>query len=89
MATKPPPTVVAAPTESIEKIAYESVSSIPTQEPNDRSRLGYHVWLWLTKREGTLEEAVKVSKARTLIPQEEVLKIIRGKLQERGVQLSG
>ncbi len=89
MATKPPPSVVAASTESIEKIAYESVSSIPTQEPNDRSRLGYHVWLWLSKREGTLEEAVKVSKARTLIPQEEVLKIIRGKLQERGVQLSG
>ena len=87
MTTKPTPSVVAAPADSIEKIAYESVSSIPTQEPNDRSRLGYHVWLWLSKREGTLEEAVKVSKARTLIPQEEVLKIIKGKLREQGVQL--
>lgn len=87
MTTKPPPSVVAGTAESIEKIAYESVSSIPTQEPNDRSRLGYHVWLWLSKRDGTLEEAVKVSKARTLIPQEEVLNIIKGKLREQGVQL--
>ncbi len=88
MTTKPPPSVVPAPTESREKIAYESVSSIPTQEPNDRYRLGYHVWLWLTRREGTLEEAVKVSSSRTLIPREDVLKIIKEKLREQGIQVS-
>lgn len=88
MTTKPPPAVKEFPAESAEKIAYSSVSSIPTQEPNDRDRLGYHVWLWLRKREGTLEEAVKVSGARTLIPREEVVKIIREKLREQGIQLT-
>jgi hypothetical protein len=87
MTTKAPPTVTPAPEQSMEKIAYSSVSSIPTVEPNDRNRLGYHIWLWLTKKEGTLEEAVKVSAARTLIPQSEVIRIIREKLREQGVQL--
>jgi len=87
MTTKPPPTFIPAPEESIEKIAYNSVATIPTQEPNDRNRLGYHVWLWLSKRDGTLEEAVRVSKARTLIPQEEVVGIIREKLRQQGISL--
>jgi hypothetical protein len=89
MTTKPPPTAIPAPSESIEKIAYESVSSIPTQEPNDRYRLGYHVWLWMTKREGTLEDAINVSGARILIPREEALRTIRVKLSELGVRFSG
>jgi hypothetical protein len=88
MTTKPPPSAIPAPPESIEKIAYNSVSTIPTQEPNDQYRLGYHVWLWLTQQEGTLEEAVRVSTARILIPQDEVLKIIKEKLREQGIQLS-
>ncbi len=87
MTTKPPPTFIPAPEESIEKIAYNSVATIPTQEPNDQNRLGYHVWLWLSKQDGTLEDAVRVSKARTLIPAEEAVRIIREKLQEQGVQL--
>lgn len=82
--TKPPPVIIPAPDQSMEKIAYNSVSTIPTQEPNDQNRLGYHVWLWLTKQEGTLEEAVRVAKARTLIPEEEVLRIIKQKLREQG-----
>lgn len=86
MTTKPPPSAVPAPPESKEKIAYESVSSIPTQELNDRYRLGYHVWLWMTKHEGTLEDAIKVSGARILMPPEEVLKIIQDKLREHGGQ---
>ena len=88
MTTKPPPSAIPASPQSIEKIAYNSVSTIPTQEPNDRHRLGYHVWLWLTQQEGTLEEAVRVSTARTLIPREEVLTIIKEKLREQGVKLS-
>jgi hypothetical protein len=87
MTTKPPPSVVPAPKEAMEKIAYESVGSIPTEEPNDRNRLGYHVWLWLTKKEGTLEGAVRISKSRVLIPEEEVLRIIREKLREQGVKV--
>jgi hypothetical protein len=88
MTTKPPPSVVLSPPESVEKIAYNSVSTILTKEPNDRYRLGYHVWLWMTKHEGTLEDAIKVSGARILIPREEALKIIQDKLREQGVQSS-
>jgi hypothetical protein len=88
MTTKPPPSVTAASPESIERIAYDSVSSIPTQEPNDRYRLGYHVWLWMTKHEGTLEDAIKVSGARILMPPQEALKIIQDKLREQGVKSS-
>jgi hypothetical protein len=84
MTTKPPPFAIPAPPESAEKIAYDSVSSIPTQEPNDRYRLGYHVWLWMTKHEGTLEDAIKVSGARILMPPEEALKIIQDILREHG-----
>jgi hypothetical protein len=86
MTTKPPPSVVPASSESMEKIAYDSVSPIPTQEPNDRYRLGYHVWLWVTKREGTLEDAIKFSGARILMPPQEALKIIQDKLREHSVQ---
>jgi hypothetical protein len=82
MTTKPPASAIPAPPESTEKIAYDSVSSIPTQEPNDRYRLGYHVWLWMTKHEGTLEDAIKVSGARILVSHEEALKIIQEKLRE-------
>jgi hypothetical protein len=89
MTTKPPPSAIPAPAESAERIAYISVNTIPTEEPNDRYRLGYHVWLWMTKHEGTLEDAIKVSGARILIPREEALKIIQDKLREHGVQSSG
>jgi hypothetical protein len=88
MTTKPPPAVIPAQPESEEKIAYNSVSSIPTEEPNDQYRLGYHVWLWMTKHEGMLEDAIKVSGARILISREEALKIIRDRLHEQGVQFS-
>lgn len=87
MTTKPPPTVKEFPSESWEKIAYESVRSIPTQEPNDRNRLGYHVWQWLMRREGTLAEAITISGSRMQITHEEALKIISEKLKNQGIQL--
>src|ERR1041385_5396206 len=58
MTTKPPASVHEFSPESLEKIAYLSVSTIPTEEPNDRNRLGYHVYRWLVNKEGTLEQAV-------------------------------
>ena len=88
MTTKPPPTVKEFPPESLEKIAYDSVQSIPTQEPNDRNRLGYHVWRWLVSREGTLPEAIAISGSRMQIPREEALKIISENLKKQGIQLS-
>ena len=44
--------------------AYASVKAVPTVEPNDRNRLGYHVWLYLRGELPTLEEAVQVARSR-------------------------
>ena len=88
MATKPPPSVDEYPAESIEKLAYIVVSDIVTREPNDRNRLGYHVWAWLKERNGTLEQAVKNSGSRTELPLDEVYKIIAKRLEEKGIKLA-
>ena len=50
-------------TELAEK-AYASVRSVPTVEPNDRNRLGYHVWLYLRGELATLTEAVEAARSR-------------------------
>jgi hypothetical protein len=50
-------------TELAEK-AYASVRAVPTVEPNDRNRLGYHVWLYLRGELTTLEEAVTTARSR-------------------------
>ena len=86
MTTKPPPTVKDFPPESLERIAYDSVRSIPTQEPNDRNRLGYHVWRWLMNHEGTLAEAITISGSRIHISQEEALEIISENLKKQGIK---
>ena len=88
MATKPPSAVKEFPAESLEKIAYDSVSTIPTVEPNDRNRLAYHIWRWLSTRAGTLEEAVGESGARLNISKPEALKIIADSLATRGLPAS-
>ena len=87
MTTKAPSGVTEFPTESLEKIAYGSVATIPTQEPNDRNRLGYCVWAWLRERQGTLEQAIRNSGSRVLIPNAEVLAIVSKTLEERGISL--
>jgi len=86
MATKPPPSVEEFPSESLEKMAYAVVSDIETQEPNDRARLGYHVWAWLRERSGTLEEAVNAAGSRTKLGQAEVIDLIKKRLAEKGVK---
>jgi hypothetical protein len=88
MTTKPPPPVAEFAPESLEKLAYNLVSDILTQEPNDRNRLGYHLWAWLKERRGTLEQAVKTSGARTYLPIEQVYEIIKARLEEKGVAVS-
>jgi hypothetical protein len=85
--TKPPSPVNEFPAESLEKIAYSSVSFIPTQEPNDQTRLAYYVWDWLKNRRGTLEQAVAASGSRMKIPQQEAVKIIEDGLRRQGVRL--
>ena len=87
MATKPPSAVQEFPADSLEKKAYASVSSIQTEEPNDRNRLGYHVWRWLLTKQGTLEQAVAESCARLHTPQQEAVKIIREALTKQGISI--
>ena len=85
MTTKPPSKVQEFPADSLEKIAYNSVSTIPTEEPNDRNRLGYHIWKWLSSKQGTLEQAILQSGARLHIPTFEAKKIISESLQKQGI----
>ncbi len=85
MTTKAPSAVREFSPESLEKIAYASVSTIPTEEPNDRNRLGYHIFRWIVSKQGTIEEAIMASGSRLHISQKEAVKIIRENLQKSGV----
>ena len=85
MTTKPPPAVDSASTESLETIAYQSVSGIPVPEPHERDRLGYNVWRWLKFRKDPLELAVKSAGARIDISAEEALSRIRESLKSQGI----
>ncbi|HLX11239.1 MAG TPA: hypothetical protein VKS81_00365 [Bacteroidota bacterium] len=85
MTTKPPAKVQEAAAESLEKIAYASVSTIATEEPNDQNRLGYHVWRWLKSKEGTLEQAVKESGSRLHVSTADAVKTISESLKKSGV----
>ncbi|MBS1904891.1 MAG: hypothetical protein JSS75_14390 [Bacteroidetes bacterium] len=63
--------------------AYASVKAVPTVEPNDRNRLGYHVWLYLRGELPTLEEAVRVARSRfspKTLPIEDVVAHIQEQL---------
>lgn len=88
MATKPPPEVRQYPENSIEAKAYKSVEDIPTREPNDRNRLGFHVCRWLTgKNNTTLDEQIVVAGARLLISEKEAKEKILTKLKDMNVTL--
>lgn len=85
MTTKPPSPVEKFPTDSLESIAYSSVAAIATEEPNDRNRLGYHIWRWLTSRQGTIEDAISESGSRIQISLSEAAAIIRENLKKHGI----
>ena len=89
MSTKPPASVVESPTESLEKLAYNVVAEIATEEPNDRNRLGYCLWGWLSERRGTLLQAVRAAGTRSPLTAEEIFNIIHKRLEEKGVKISG
>lgn len=74
----------AEDTELAEK-AYASVRSVPTVEPNDRNRLGYHIWLYLRGELTSIDEAVRVSRSRfapKTLPIEDVVAHIQGELKK-------
>ncbi len=86
MATVAPSSIKEFDPATIEKIAYNSVATIPTREPNDQYRLGYNVWIYLSEKKGTLEQAVKNSGTGILIPEQEAISIIKRELDQSGVQ---
>jgi hypothetical protein len=88
MSTKPPASVSEWPAESLEKLAYSIVAEIPTEEPNDRNRLGYSLWGWLNERRGTLLQAISASGTRSKLTKEEIFDIIRTRLEEKGIKTS-
>ena len=88
MSTKPPASVVESPAESLEKLAYTVVAEIPTPEPNDRNRLGYCLWGWLSERRGTLLQTISAACTRSSLTSEEIFNIIRNRLEEKGIKVS-
>jgi hypothetical protein len=87
MSTVPPSKVKEFSSTTLERIAYNSVATIPTREPNDQNRLGYCVWHYLSERQGTLAQAVRTSGARVLIPESDVLRIVSESLKQAGISL--
>ena len=88
MSTKPPASIVESPAESLEKLAYNVVAEIPPEDPNDRNRLGYCVWGWLSERRGTLLQTVRAAGTRSPLTSEEIFDIIHKRLEEKGIKLS-
>jgi hypothetical protein len=87
MTTVAPAKVKEFSPSTLEKIAYASVSTIPTREPNDQNRLGFCVWGFLSERQGTLAQAVHTSGARLLIPESDVLRIVSDSLKQAGISV--
>lgn len=85
MTTKPPPTVINAPGDSIETIAYTAVSGIPTADSHDRDRLGYNIYRWLMYRKDPLEIAVRTAGSRLKISEVEAVSRIRESLRKQGI----
>lgn len=82
MTTIAPSSVKQFDPASLEKIAYESVKTIPTKEPNDQYRLGYHVWNYLKDKKGTVVDVVRKSGSRILISEKEAVTIIETELKK-------
>lgn len=88
MTSKPPSKVQAFDAASREALAYEAAALIRTREPNDQARLGYCIWGWLTERKGTLADAVRSSGVRTDLHEKEVVAIVGGHLESKGVDIA-
>jgi hypothetical protein len=87
MTTKPPSEVEPAPEDSLEKIAHGSVEGIPAADPHELDRLGYSIFLWLKFQRDPLEIAVRTTRARLLISEEEAVERITAKLRSHGIDV--
>ncbi len=74
-----------ADSNQLASIAYDAVNGIETVEPNDRERLGYHIYLFLTGGFSSVKEAVLAARSRTIENDERVVNTITAKLNEQGM----
>jgi hypothetical protein len=81
------PPVRAFAEDSVEHRAYASVEGIPFLEMNDRNRLGYHVFLYLTGQFATLREAVHVAQARMNVSDAAACAMIAERLRAGGASV--
>ncbi|MBW7887892.1 MAG: hypothetical protein H3C35_05980 [Bacteroidetes bacterium] len=87
MSTNPAAKIKEFDASSLEKIAYNAVSTIPTREPNDQYRLGFVIVTLLKEKNQSLEQAVKTAGARILVSESEAVKIIRENLFASGIRV--
>ena len=87
MTTKAPAQVEKFAGDALESISYKVVDDVRTREPNDRFRLGYHVWRYLTGTIPSVEEAVRVSGVRLADGEtiERVTDLVEKRLGELGL----
>ncbi len=81
------PEIQPWPEDSIEKIAYRVVDDLPFREMNDKNRMGYHVYLYLSKQYPSLPEAIRVAQARMSISTEEATRLIIDRLRAEGIDV--
>jgi hypothetical protein len=69
------------PAESLERMAYSAAATIPTVDPNDMNRLGYHVYLFLKGDIQTLADAVHVAQANSPMERDEIVRLLAAALE--------
>ncbi len=80
-------TLMPGKTENeIAAVAYAAVAGVPTLEPNDRNRLGFHIYLYLTGNIDSVLDAVREARARMPISSADAAATITAALQSAGVQ---
>ncbi len=84
MSTLPPSSIRPFDDASLERIAYDAARTVPTKEPNDQNRLGYHLWTLLKEKKGSVAAAVHQSGARLLVPDKEAVATIESALKRAG-----
>ena len=89
MTTKAPAQVNKFPESSLESIAYKIAGEFKTREPNDNSRLGYHIWRYVNGTIPTLDEAIRVSGVRLADEEtiENIVEQVARLLAERGLEV--
>ncbi len=81
----PVPVVQSKTDSEIAALAYASVADIPTQEMNDRNRLGFHVYLYLTGNIDSVMDAVREARCRLHVSTGQAADTIRTALKAQGI----